>query len=65
MSETWAKRAITKSKPIFSLPMVESNTSKEVTPIHPLAQSLLREFVNVFPNDLTPAPSFQMNQARN
>jgi len=44
MSETWMERAISKSKPLFSLLMVESNTSKEVKPLHPLAQSLLKEF---------------------
>ena len=32
--------------------MVESNTSGEVKPLHPFAQSLLREFEDVFPNDL-------------
>jgi len=33
--------------------MVESNTSKGVTPMHPLAQLLLKEFA-VFLNDLPP-----------
>ena len=34
--------------------MAESNTSEEVKPLHPLSQSLLREFEDVFPNDLPP-----------
>ena len=51
MSETWVERAINKSKLLFALLMVESNTREEVAPIHPLAQILLREFANVFPND--------------
>ena len=46
------ERAISKSKPSFALLIVESNTSEEVKPLHPLAQSLLREFEDVFPNDL-------------
>ena len=48
------ERAIIKSKPLFSLLMVESNTCEEVKLMHPLTQSLLREFKNVFPNDLLP-----------
>ena len=52
MSETWVERTISKNKPLFALLMVESNTSKEVKPLHPLAQSLLREFEDVFLNDL-------------
>ena len=48
------ERAISKSKPLFALLMVESNTSEEVKPLHPLAQSLLRDFKDVFPNDLLP-----------
>jgi len=52
MSDTWVERAISKSKPLFALLMVESNTSEEVKPLHPLAQSLLREFEDVFPNYL-------------
>jgi len=54
MSETQVERAISKSKPLFALLMVESNVSEEVKPLHPLAQSLLREFEDVFPNDLPP-----------
>jgi len=34
--------------------MVELNTCEEVKPLHLLAQLLLREFENVFPNDLPP-----------
>jgi len=52
MSKTRVERVISKSKPLFVLLMVESNTCEGVKPIHPLAQSLLREFVNVFFNDL-------------
>jgi len=52
MSETWVERVISKSKPLFTLLMVESNTSEVVKSLHPLAQSLLREFEDVFPNDL-------------
>ena len=52
MGETRVERAISKRKPLFALLMVESNTSEEVKPIHPFAQSLLREFEDVFPNDL-------------
>ena len=54
MSETRVERAISKSKPLFVLPMVESNSSERVKPIHPLAQSPLKEFEDVFPNDLPP-----------
>jgi len=46
--------SLSKSKPIFALPMVESNTYEGVKAMHPLAQSLLREFEDVFPNDLPP-----------
>ena len=48
------ERAISKSKPLFALLMVESNTSEEVKHIHPLAQLLLREFADVFLNDFYP-----------
>ena len=54
MSETRVERAISKSKPLFVLPMVESNSSERVKPIHPLAQSPLKEFDDVLPNDLPP-----------
>jgi len=54
MSERWVERAISKSKPLFSLLMVDSNISEEVNPLHPLAQSFLREFEDVIPNDLPP-----------
>ena len=37
MSQTQVERAISKSKPLFVLLMVESNTSEEVKPLHPLA----------------------------
>jgi len=46
------ERAISKSKPLFALLMVESSTSEVAKPLHPLAQSLLRESKDVFPNDL-------------
>jgi len=52
MNETRVEKAISKSKPLFSLLMVTSNTSEVVKPLHPLAQSLLREFEDVFLNDL-------------
>jgi len=48
MIETRIERTIGKNNPLFALLIVESNTSEEVKPIHPLAQSLLREFVDVF-----------------
>jgi len=54
MNETRLERAINKNQPLFTLLLVKSNTSEEVKPLHPLAQSLLREFENVFPNDLPP-----------
>jgi len=44
MGETRVVRPISKSKPLFALLMVESDTSEEVKPLHPLASSLLREF---------------------
>ena len=50
ISETWAP--LSKRKPLFALLMVESNTSEEVKSLHPLTQSLFREFEDVFPNDL-------------
>ena len=37
MSKTQVKRAISKSKPLFSSLMVESNTSELVKPLYPLA----------------------------
>jgi len=40
MSEIQVESAISKSKPLFALLLVESNTSEEVKPSHPLAQSL-------------------------
>jgi len=46
------ERAISKSKLLFSFLMVESNISEEVKLLYPLAQSLLKEFKDVFPNDL-------------
>jgi len=54
MSETRVERAICMSRPLFALLMVELNTSEEATPLHPLAQSLMKEFKDVFPNDLPP-----------
>jgi len=45
-------RDISKSKPLFASLMVESNASEEVKPLHPLAQLFLKEFEDVFPNDL-------------
>jgi len=51
VSETCVVKAIGKSKPLFALLVMESNTYEEVKPMHPLAPSLLREFVDVFPND--------------
>ena len=54
MSQTRVERAISKSKPLFTLLMVESNISERVEPIHPLAQSLLKDFKDVFANDLPP-----------
>jgi len=52
ISEMRVERAISKSNSVFALLLIESNTREEVTPIYPLAQSLLRELENVFPNDL-------------
>jgi len=46
------ERAINKRKHLFVILMVESNTSEMVKPLHPLTQSFLREFEDVFPNDL-------------
>jgi len=48
------ERAISKSKPLFALLIVESNNSEEVEPLHLLTQSLLEEFEDVFSNDLSP-----------
>jgi len=52
MSETRVERAISKSKLLLALLMVELNTSEGVKFMHSLAQSLLKEFKDVFPNDL-------------
>ena len=54
MSQIWVERAISESKPLFAILMVESNTCEEVELMHPLAQSLLREFVDIFSNYLPP-----------
>jgi len=54
MSDTWVQRAISKGKPLFALLIVELNTIEEVKPLHPLAQSILKEFEDVFPHDLPP-----------
>jgi len=37
MRETWVERAISKSKPLFALLIVESNIGEEVKPLYPLA----------------------------
>jgi len=52
MNETQIERAISKSKTLFSLLMVEENASDGAKPIHPITQSLLREFEDVVRNDL-------------
>ena len=54
MSEIQVKRAIGKTKPIFYLIYGRTGISKELKPVHSLAQSLLIEFEDVNPNDLTP-----------
>ena len=54
MSETRVEKPISKSKPLVASLMVESNTFEDIKSMHPLAQSLLREFVDVFLNDLPP-----------
>ena len=54
MSETRVRRAISKGQPLFALLMPESNTHEGVKPMYPLTQPLLREFMDVFPNDLPP-----------
>jgi len=46
------ERATSKSKPLFALLIVESNTSEKVKSLHPVAQSLLREFDDGFLIDL-------------
>ena len=53
VNETWVLRAINESKLLFVLLMIESNISDKVKPLHPLAQSLLREFEDVFFNDIS------------
>ena len=53
MSEARVERAISTSKPLFALVLVESNTSEETKPVHPLAQLALRKLENVFTNDLS------------
>ena len=52
MSETRLGRVISKRKPLFASVAVETNTSEEVKPLHCLPQPLLKEFEDVFPNDL-------------
>jgi len=54
MSQTRVERAISKSKPLFTLLMVESNASKGEKTMHHFTQSLLKEFEDVFPNNLPP-----------
>jgi len=52
MSKKQIEWVISKSKPLLALLMVESNINNEVKPLHPLAQSLLREFENISLNNL-------------
>jgi len=54
MTEAHMERVISKSKPLFALLLAELNTSEEVRPLHPLAQSLLREFEDIFSTDIPP-----------
>lgn len=53
MSETQVERVTSRSKPLFALLLVESNTSKEAKPMHHFAESLLRDFKGVFLNYLS------------
>jgi len=48
------ERVISKSEPLFTLLLAESNTTEESRPLHPLAQSLLREFEDIFSSDIPP-----------
>jgi len=50
--ETHVERFISKGKPIYALLVVEKG--EEETPLHPLTQPLIHEFMDVFPNDLPP-----------
>jgi len=52
MNKTWVEEAISERKPLFALFMVERNTSEVVKHLNPLDQSFLREFEEIFPNDL-------------
>ena len=52
MSETHAERAISKSEPLFTSILVESNMVEEVRPFHCLAQGFLYDTDDVFPKDL-------------
>jgi len=52
ISETRVERAISKSKSLFALLIVESNITEVVKPLYPHTQLLLREFEDVFSNDL-------------
>jgi len=49
ISERQVERVISKSQPLFASFMVESSTCGEVKPMHHLVESLLREFVDIFP----------------
>jgi len=52
LSETWVQRSIRKSKTILALFVLEKGEDK--THLHRLAQPLIYEFGNVFPNELPP-----------
>jgi len=50
LSETQVKRSINKGKTVLALFVLEKG--EEEIPLHPLAQPLVHEFNDVFPDDL-------------
>ena len=54
MSETHVQRTISKSRTLFTLLLVEPNTSEEVTLFHPFVQLPLNEFRNEIFYDVKP-----------
>ena len=49
LSEAWVERSLNKSKIVLALFVLQKGEGE--TPVHPLAQPLIHEFKDVFPDD--------------